>query len=98
MSRVVDPGQTHLRVLRELADFRGARVLEVGAGEGRLTAGFAAEAASVVAFDPDAESIAQAERALAADLREKVTFRVASAREVDVPRAAFDIVLFSWSL
>jgi ubiquinone/menaquinone biosynthesis C-methylase UbiE len=98
MSRVVDPGQTHLRVLRELADFGGARVLEVGAGEGRLTAGFAAEAASVVAFDPDAESIAEAERALAADLREKVTFRVASAREVDVPRAAFDIVLFSWSL
>jgi ubiquinone/menaquinone biosynthesis C-methylase UbiE len=98
VTRVVDPEQGHLRVLRSLADFRDARVLEVGAGEGRLTAGFAAEAASVLAFDPDANSIAEAERTLAADVREKVTFQVASAREVDVPRAAFDIVLFSWSL
>jgi ubiquinone/menaquinone biosynthesis C-methylase UbiE len=95
---VVDPEQDHLRVLRALADFRGARVLEVGAGEGRLTAGFAADAASVLAFDPAAESIAEAESTLAAELREKVTFQVASAREVEVPRAAFDIVLFSWSL
>jgi ubiquinone/menaquinone biosynthesis C-methylase UbiE len=95
---VVDPEQGHLQVLRSLADFRGARVLEVGAGEGRLTAGFAADATSVLAFDPDEESIAEAERGLADELREKVTFQVASAREVDVPRAAFDIVLFSWSL
>lgn len=98
MPRVVDPEQTHLRVLRGLADFRGARVLEVGAGEGRLTTGFAGEAASVLAIDPDADSIAEAEQALAADLREKVTFRVASAGEVEVPKSSFDLVLFSWSL
>ena len=98
VTRVVDPDGIHLRVLRDLADFRSARVLEIGAGEGRLTAGFAAEAASVLAFDADPESIAEAERTLAAELREKVTFQVASAGEIDVPRAAFDIVLFSWSL
>ena len=98
MTRVVDPDGTHLRVLRGLADFTGARVLEIGAGDGRLTAGFAQDAASVLAIDPDEASIAEAERALAADLREKVSFRVASAGEVDVPRTSFDIVLFSWSL
>jgi ubiquinone/menaquinone biosynthesis C-methylase UbiE len=95
---VVDPEGTHLRVLRGLADFRGARVLEIGAGEGRLTTGFAADAASVLAIDPDADSIAEARRTLAAELREKVSFRVASVAELDVPKASFDLVLFSWSL
>ena len=52
----------------------------------------------MLAIDPDPDSIAEAEQALAADLREKVTFRVASAGEVDVPRSSFDLVLFSWSL
>ena len=98
MTRVVDPEGTHLRVLRGLADFGGARVLEIGAGEGRLTTGFAADAASVLAIDPDRDSIAEAERTLRDDLRAKVTFRVASVAELDVPKADFDLVLFSWSL
>jgi ubiquinone/menaquinone biosynthesis C-methylase UbiE len=98
MARVVDPEGAHLRVLRSLADFRDARVLEIGAGEGRLTTGFAADAASVLAIDPNAESIAEAQRTVAEDHREKVTFQVASVAELDVPKADFDLVLFSWSL
>jgi ubiquinone/menaquinone biosynthesis C-methylase UbiE len=94
----VDPDGTHLRVLRGLGDFRGARVLEIGAGEGRLTTGFAADAASVLAIDPDAGSIAAARQTLAAEHRDKVTFRTASVAELDVPKAEFDLVLFSWSL
>jgi 2-polyprenyl-3-methyl-5-hydroxy-6-metoxy-1,4-benzoquinol methylase len=98
VARVVDPDSTHLRVLHRLADFGGARVLEIGAGEGRLTTGFAADAASVLAIDPDEHSIAEARRALADEHRDKVTFRVASVAEVDIPKAEFDLVLFSWSL
>lgn len=98
MARVVDPEGTHLRVLRELADFGGARVLEIGAGEGRLTTGFAADAASVLAIDPNSDSIAEAERTLPDGLRAKVTFHVAPVAELDVPKADFDLVLFSWSL
>ena len=98
MTRVVDPEGTHLRVLHGLADFRGARVLEIGAGEGRLTTGFAADAASVLAIDPKEDSIAEAQRTMAAEHREKVTFRVASVVQLDVPKTAFDLVLFSWSL
>jgi 2-polyprenyl-3-methyl-5-hydroxy-6-metoxy-1,4-benzoquinol methylase len=98
MTRVVDPDGTHLRVLRGLVDFRGARVLEIGAGEGRLTTGFAADAASVLAIDSDRDSIAEATRTLPEEHREKVTFRVASVAELDVPKADFDLVLFSWSL
>ncbi|TML16804.1 MAG: methyltransferase domain-containing protein [Actinobacteria bacterium] len=40
-----------------LGDFRNQHVLELGCGDGRLTLGIAAEAASVLAFDPDAEAI-----------------------------------------
>lgn len=98
MARVVDADGTHLRVLRDLADFGGARVLEIGAGEGRLTTGFAADAASVLAIDPKEDSIAEAQRTLTEEHREKVTFRVASVAELDVPKADFDLVLFSWSL
>jgi ubiquinone/menaquinone biosynthesis C-methylase UbiE len=98
VTRTIDPEGRHIAALRKLADFRGARVLEIGCGDGRLTAGFASEAVAVLATDPDAEAVAAAERSLAAELRERVTFRVAAAAEVDVPPSSFDLILFSWSL
>jgi len=50
--RVLDPEGAHLAALLRLGNFRGLRVLEHGCGEGRLTVGIAADAASVLAFDP----------------------------------------------
>jgi ubiquinone/menaquinone biosynthesis C-methylase UbiE len=52
----------------------------------------------VLAFDPDAESIARAQRSLPAVLAGKVVFRAASAQELEIERGAFDLVVFSWSL
>ncbi|HXV57395.1 MAG TPA: class I SAM-dependent methyltransferase [Gaiellaceae bacterium] len=95
---LLDPEGSHLAALRRLADFRGARVLEVGCGDGRLTAGIAEEAASVWAFDPDGAAIARAGARLAGDVAERVTLRVGGAREIEIPRADFDLVVFSWSL
>jgi ubiquinone/menaquinone biosynthesis C-methylase UbiE len=94
----LDPEGAHLASLVRLVKLDGARVCEVGCGEGRLTAGIAPRAASVFAFDPDADRVAAAERALPASLADRVTFRVGSAREIEIPRSEFDIVLFSWSL
>lgn len=98
MTRTLDPEGAHLAALRRLADFGGARVLEMGCGEGRLTQGIAAEAASVLAFDPDAEYIAAARASLPAELAERVAFKVASAEEIEVERGSFDLVVFSWAL
>jgi 2-polyprenyl-3-methyl-5-hydroxy-6-metoxy-1,4-benzoquinol methylase len=98
VARTLDPEGAHLAALRRLTDFRGLRVLEMGCGEGRLTAGIAADAASVLAFDPDPGSIAEARRSLPAELADRVTYRVAAAQELDVERGAFDLVAFSWSL
>jgi ubiquinone/menaquinone biosynthesis C-methylase UbiE len=70
----------------------------MGCGEGRLTRGIAAEAASVLAFDPDEERIRQARDSFPPELADRVEFRVASAESVEIPPHSFDLVVFSWSL
>ena len=57
---VLDPEGAHLAALRRLGDFADQRVLEMGCGQGRLMLGIAADAAHVLAFDPDADAIALA--------------------------------------
>jgi ubiquinone/menaquinone biosynthesis C-methylase UbiE len=73
-------------------------VIELGCGDGRLTVGVAADAASVVAFDPDAEAVERARRSLPAEFAERVTYRVASGNEIEIEPCSFDLALFSWSL
>ena len=81
-----------------MGDFRGRRVLELGCGDGRLTLGTAPDAANVLAFDPDREAIEVARHALPAELAERVAYRVASGKEIELEPQAFDLVVFSWSL
>jgi ubiquinone/menaquinone biosynthesis C-methylase UbiE len=73
-------------------------VLELGCGDGRLTLCLARDAAHVLAFDPDAEAVARARRTLPAELKERVTYRVASGREIEIEPHSFDLTVFSWSL
>jgi 2-polyprenyl-3-methyl-5-hydroxy-6-metoxy-1,4-benzoquinol methylase len=98
VARVLDPEGAHLAALRRLADFDGRRVLEMGCGEGRLTRGIAAEAASVFAFDPDAALISEAQASFPSDLADRVVFEAAAAEEIEIARGSFDLVVFSWSL
>src|SRR5579864_8476017 len=98
MTPVLDPEGAHLAALRRLGDFRGQRVLELGCGDGRLTVGIASEAASVFAFDPDADAVGRARAALPVELADRVTFRVASGREIEIEPCSFDLTVFSWSL
>jgi 2-polyprenyl-3-methyl-5-hydroxy-6-metoxy-1,4-benzoquinol methylase len=95
---LLDPEGTHLAALRRLGNFAGARICEVGCGDGRLTTGIAQEAATVFAVDPDPDSIAEARRRLPRDLRSVVAYEVGSAREIQIPRREFDLVVFYWSL
>ena len=98
MTPTLDPEGAHLAALRRLSDFCGGRILELGCGDGRLTVGIARDAASVLAFDPDAEAIDRARRSLPAELAERVDYRVASAKAIEVEPHSFDLVVFSWSL
>ena len=95
---MLDPEEAHLAALRRLADFRGRRVLEMGCGDGRLTVGIARDSAGVLAFDPDGASVARARHALPTELAERVAYRVASAKEIELEPQSFDLVVFSWSL
>jgi predicted RNA methylase len=98
VNRVLDPEGAHLAALRRLADFRDRHVLELGCGDGRLTLGVAADAARVLAFDPDAVAVEKARRSLPAELADRVSYRVASGKSIEIEPASFDLVVFSWSL
>jgi ubiquinone/menaquinone biosynthesis C-methylase UbiE len=76
----------------------GKRVMDVGCGTGRLTSFAAARAASVYAFDPNRESVAEARGAVSSELRERVRFAAHSAEALDVQRRRFDLALCGWSL
>jgi predicted RNA methylase len=95
---VLDPEGAHLAALRRLGDFRGRRVLELGCGDGRLTVGIAADAAHVLAFDPDGDAVERARASLPAELAGRVAYRVASAKQIEIEPHSFDLVVFSWSL
>ena len=98
MTPVLDPEGAHLAALRRLGDFRRRRVLELGCGDGRLTVGIARDAAHVLAFDPDAEAVELARRSVPAELRDRVSYRVASGKEIEIEPQSFDLTVFSWSL
>ena len=98
LTELLDPEGAHIAALRRLADFSDRRVLELGCGDGRLTLGIAKDAAYLLAFDPEAEAVEQARRSLPAELAERVTYQVASGKQIDLNPHSFDIVVFSWSL
>jgi len=98
MTRIVDPEGAHLAALRRLADFRDVQVIELGCGDGRLTVPVARDARSVLAFDPDEEAVERARRDLPAELADRVAYRVASGKVIEVEPGSFDLALFSWSL
>ena len=94
-----DPEGHETGALFDLVDLDGAHVLEVGAGDGRLTWRYADRAARVTALEPFEGSVARAkERLGGTDL--PVEFHhaafedFAAGREPDV----FDVALLSWSL
>jgi ubiquinone/menaquinone biosynthesis C-methylase UbiE len=94
---MIDP-EAEMMVLRELGGLDGARVLEIGCGDGRLTFRYAAAARSVLAIDPRAEAIAKARDMLPVGSAERVRFEIGSALELNQPKASFDVGLLSHSL
>ncbi len=92
---IVDPEGHEPAALDALApDLIGARVLEIGCGNGRLTRRYARRTGSVLAIDPDADAIAAFER----DRPANVTVAAVGVDQLSSPPASFDLVLLSWAL
>jgi len=98
MSTELDPAGVELRTIHEIADLRNSRVLEVGAGDGRLTFRYAMETESVVGIDTKEMDIQSAARSCRAELRAKVHFLCANAIALPLPAQRFDVVLLASSL
>jgi len=93
-----DPEKTEIAVLDSVADFAGATVLEIGAGEGRLLLRYVESAESVVATDPNRAYLAAARTACPAAIREKVSLIQCRGEALPLPDRMFGIALLGWSL
>jgi len=92
----VDPERHEIELLLQMApELRGAEVLEVGCGDGRLTRLYAPLAARVLGIDPDGSRI-DAARALPAPPH--VEFRCAAISDLAPPSPGFDVAILAWSL
>lgn len=101
MSIRIDPEGNEIDSLLEFEpNLEGKRVLEVGAGYGRLTQRYARLAREVVAIDPDPSRMTRARIEMPEDLSEHVTLLETTVEQyqIDWPKSFFDIALMSWSL
>lgn len=98
MPATIDPDGVEIVTMKELVDFEGLRIVEIGCGDGRLTFECGREGASVLAFDSDEDAIRKARAETPNALRRRIRFEVAHAAKLDLPKGEFDLALFSWSL
>jgi len=98
MVLTIDPKGLETRAMHDLIDFREKDVLEVGCGDGRVTWGYAVDAATVTAIDLDVASVEAATDHLPETLRSTVSFRVADVTTIDLPDNGYDVAVFSSSL
>jgi ubiquinone/menaquinone biosynthesis C-methylase UbiE len=101
MAVILDPEGEELRAVLEFLQMPAPpRVLEIGAGDGRLTFRYADRVDHVVAIDPDQDDISLAKERLPADLRGRIDFQAVGIEAYTPPteHPTFDAVLLSWSL
>jgi 2-polyprenyl-3-methyl-5-hydroxy-6-metoxy-1,4-benzoquinol methylase len=94
----IDIERNEIRALKEVTDWGGKQVLEIGCGSGRLTRRLARLGANIQAIEPDAELIRTARQQLPKSFGSRVEFQVGKSSRLQYSKNTFDVVLFAWSL
>ena len=98
MDPIRDPEQNETQQLAGIEALAGARVIEIGSGNGRLTWRYAPRAGSVVGIDTEADILREARRASVAKKQVRFTAVQGSAEALPFKAGSFDVVVFAWSL
>ena len=92
-----DPEEVEKKYLNRMVDLAGARILEIGAGDGRMIWQYAACAAQVFGVDPSREQTAKALCDRPQLLAGKVHLMAAEGEALPFVDHAFDGAIFAWS-
>lgn len=98
MTLTRDPEGHETDWIHEFVDFRGRRVLEIGAGSGRLTWRYADAVRSTVGVDVDDEALYFAPRECPPEIRPRAAWALAEAERLPFPPGTFDAAVLAWSL
>ena len=93
-----DPEKHETEQLHAIPDLHGAKILEIGTGNGRLTWRYAGIAEAVTAIEMDPVRLADADSLWPDDLRGKVEFVQASAVRLPFRNKHFEAVMLAWSM
>ena len=92
-----DPEGRELSQLLRFAQLEGKRVLDVGCGDGELTAQFAPRSAAVMAVDPDRQDLRTALGSRPPGLAWQVQFAAARGQALPFASGHFDLAFFTSS-
>ncbi len=98
MALSIDSEENETKAFKQVTDWRGKKVLEIGCGNGRLTRRLARLGADIEAIDPNPELIKTASMELPRTFASRVQFNVGRSNRLKYAGDSFDVVLFSWSL
>lgn len=98
MSYQADPAKNEVKTLHAAANLEGARVIEIGSGNGRLLKRYAESASTVIGIDPNLKSINDARESCSADVLENVEMVQSRSEALPFASDAFDVALLGWAL
>lgn len=92
----IDPERRETRLFKRYVPLAGARVLDIGCGDGRVSSRIRGWIHSVVGVDLAGQDVRRAHARKR--LHEIARFAVADASRLPFQDRSFDLALFSWSL